>query len=207
MNTLLADIRYAFRMLLKSPAFTIIAVVALALGIGANAAIFSVVNAVLLRPLPYKAPNELVWLWGTNPQNDIAQETASYPDFNDWRQQAQSFSAMAGFTNSSAILGGTDGEAERLRSGVAVGDLFTVLGVEPMIGRKFLEEENGEGKNRVVLLSHGLWQRRFGGDAGVVGNQITINNNQHTIVGVLPATFQDPLPARTSASSCGCRSP
>lgn len=196
MNTLLADIRYAFRMLLKSPAFTIIAVLALALGIGANAAIFSVVNAVLLRALPYKAPTELVWLWGTNPQNDIAKETASYPDFNDWRQQAQSFSAMAGFTSSSAILGGTDGEPERVRSAVAVGDLFTLLGVEPMIGRKFLPEENEDGKNRVVLLSHTLWQRRFGGDARIIGGQITINNNQHTVVGVLPPTFQDPLPGQ-----------
>jgi putative ABC transport system permease protein len=197
MNTILGDIRYAFRMLLKSPAFTLIAVVALALGIGANAAIFSVVNAVLLRPLPYKAPDALVWLWGTNPQNDIAKETASYPDFNDWRQQAQSFSGIAAFANSAAILGGGDGEPERVRSAVTVGDLFSVLGVEPMIGRKFLAEENEEGKNRVVLLSHALWQRRFGGDARIVGSQITVNNNQHTVVGVLPPSFQDPVPGAT----------
>jgi len=181
-------------MLLKSPGFTLIAVVALALGIGANTAIFSVVNAVLLRPLPYKAPEELVWLWGTNPQNDIKQETASYPDFNDWRQQAQSFNGMAGFASSAPILGGTEGEPERLRAGVAIGDLFSVLGVEPALGRKFLPEENEEGKHRVVLLSHALWQRRFGGDPGIVSRQVMINNNQHTIVGVLPATFQDPLP-------------
>jgi len=181
-------------MLLKTPAFTAIAVLALALGIGANTAIFSVVNAVLLRPLPFQAPNELVWLWGTNPQSEIEKETASYPDFNDWRQQAQSFSGMAGFTNSSVILGGTDGEAERVRAGLAVGALFSVLGVEPVIGRKFLEEENAEGKHRVVLLSHALWQRRFGGDPAVVGQQITVSNNPHTIVGVLPPAFQDPLP-------------
>jgi putative ABC transport system permease protein len=198
MSTFLQDLRYALRMLAKSPSFTAIAVLALALGIGANAAIFSVVNAVVLRPLPYKSPNELVWLWGTNPQSEIAKETASYPDFNDWRQQAQSFSAMAGFTASSAILGGGDGEAERLRAGFAAGDLFSVLGVEPMIGRKFLEEENVTGKNRVVLLSHALWQRRFGGDARIVGEQITINNNPHTVIGVLPPTFQDPLPEQSA---------
>ncbi|MDQ3119688.1 MAG: ABC transporter permease [Verrucomicrobiota bacterium] len=194
MSTFITDLRYAVRMLLKSPGFTLIAVVALALGIGANTAIFSVVNAVLLRPLPYKAPEELVWLWGTNPQNDIKQETASYPDFNDWRQQAQSFNGMAGFASSAPILGGTEGEPERLRAGVAIGDLFSVLGVEPALGRKFLPEENEEGKHRVVLLSHALWQRRFGGDPGIVSRQVMINNNQHTIVGVLPAAFQDPLP-------------
>jgi putative ABC transport system permease protein len=157
-----------------------------------------VVNAVLLRPLPYQSPQDLVWLWGTNPQNEIAKETASYPDFNDWRQQAQSFTAMTGFTSSAVILGGTDdGEAERVRAGLAVGDLFAVLGVEPVIGRKFLAEENVAGRNRVVLLSHALWQRRFGGDPRVVGEQITIGNDPHTIIGVLPQGFQDPLPEQS----------
>ncbi len=197
MNILLTDIRYAIRMLLKSPAFTIIAIIALALGIGANTAIFSVVNAVLLRPLPYQTPQELVWLWGTNPQNDIERETASYPDFHDWRQQAQSFTDVAAFSNGAPILGGLDGEPERLRAGLAVGDLFAVLGVEPALGRKFLPEENDEGKHRVVILSHALWQRRFGGDARIIGQQVMINNNQHAIVGVLPETFQDPLPGES----------
>ncbi len=197
MNTLLADIRYAIRMLLKAPGFTTIAIVALALGIGANTAIFSVVNAVLLRALPYQMPSDLVWIWGTNPQNDIPKENASYPDFNDWRQQAKSFSAMAAFTRSAVILGGTEGEPERVRAGVAVGDLFAVLGLEPAIGRKFLPEENEEGKHRVVLLSHSLWQRRFGGDPQIVGRQITINGNPHTVLGVLPVSFQDPLPGES----------
>ena len=199
MNTFLSDLRYAFRMLLKAPGFTAIAVIALALGIGANTAIFSVVNAVLLRPLPYKAPNDLVWLWGTNPLNDIAKETASYPDFVDWREQAQSFSGVAGFTQTAVILGGADGETERVPVGVAMGDLFTVLGIEPAIGRKFLPEENEEGKHRVVLLSDALFQRRFGGQAGVVGSQIMINNSQYTIVGVLPAGFQDPIAGQTQS--------
>ena len=195
MEYLLKDIRYAFRQLTKHPAFSLIAIFALALGIGANTAIFSVVNAVLLQPLPYRAPNELVWLWGTNPLNEIPKEAASYPDFNDWRQQAQSFQSMAGFANSSAILTGDGGEPERLPGGVVLGDFFTVLGVEPALGRKFLPEESEQGKSRVVILSQELWQRRFGGDPNIIGRQITVSGNPSTIVGVLPAGFQDPMPA------------
>jgi putative ABC transport system permease protein len=195
METLLKDIRYAFRQLLKHPAFSLIAILALALGIGANTAIFSVVNAVLLQPLPYRAPGELVSIWGTNPLNDIPKEAASYPDFVDWRQQAQSFQSIAGFANTSSILTGDGTEPERLPGGVTLGDFFTVLGVEPALGRKFLPEENEQGKNRVVILSHALWQERFGGDPKIVGRQITIGGNPHTIVGVLPAGFQDPNPA------------
>src|SRR5439155_24184887 len=116
-------------------------------------------------------------------------EVASYPDFNDWREQAQSFAGMAGFTTTTVTLGGTDGEPERVPAGSAIGDLFSVVGIEPVLGRKFLPEENAEGKNRVVLLSHSLWQRRFGGDARVIGQQITLNANQYTVVGVLPETF------------------
>ncbi len=190
----MTDLRSALRQLFKHPGFTIIAVLALALGIGANTAIFSVVNAVLLRPLPYKAPEQLVWIWGSNPLNEIPKEVASYPDYNDWRKQAQSFAGMAGFTDTSVTLGGTNGEPERVTAGLAADDLFSVLGVEPVLGRKFLPEENVEGKHRVVLLSHALWKRRFGGDPRVVGQQITLNSNPFTVVGVLPQTFQDPMP-------------
>src|SRR6266478_882171 len=102
---MIADLRYAFRMMAKSPAFAAVAIITLALGIGANTAIFSVVNAVLLRPLGYDKPERLVWIWGTNPRDETQQEVASFPDFNDWRQQAQSFSQMAGFTTSAPILG------------------------------------------------------------------------------------------------------
>jgi putative ABC transport system permease protein len=188
-------IRYAFRQLLKHPAFSLIAIIALGLGIGANTAIFSVVNAVLLRALPYKAPERLVSLWETSPQNEIPQEVASYPNFNDWRQQAQSFEAMGGFTNASSILTEAGGEPERVFTAVVIGDFFTVLGVEPAIGRKFVPEENEEGKNRVVILSHALWQRRFGGDPKIVGQQISISGNQSTVVGIMPAGFQDPVAA------------
>ncbi|MEN3368362.1 MAG: hypothetical protein V7609_505 [Verrucomicrobiota bacterium] len=199
METLLKDIRYAFRQLIRQPAFSAVAILALALGIGANTAIFSVVNAVLLRPLPYRAPDELVWLWGTNPLNDIPKESASYPDFKDWREQAQSFQAMGGFANSAPILTGGDGEPERLPGAVVIGDFFTILGVEPALGRKFLPEENDQGKTRIVILSHALWQRRFGGDPKIIGQQIVVNGNPHTIVGVMPAGFQDPVPAARKA--------
>jgi putative ABC transport system permease protein len=196
METLLKDARYALRQLLKHRAFSLIAILALALGIGANTAIFSVVNAVLLRPLPYPAPERLVWLWGTNPLNDIPKENASYPDYVDWRAQAQSFQAMGGYAQTSPILTG-EGEPERLPGAYVMGDFFTALGVEPALGRKFLPEENETGKNRVVILSHALWQQRFGGDPKIIGQQIQISGNPHTVVGVLPANFQDPIPGAT----------
>src|SRR5919202_6332315 len=132
MRTLWQDVRYGARAMRANPGFTLVAVVALALGVGANTAIFSVVNAVLLRPLPYRAPEKLVWIWETSPLNDIKQEVASYPNFNDWRQQSRTFEGMGGFANTSQILTGGDGEPERLPAAVVVGDLFTVLGVEPL---------------------------------------------------------------------------
>jgi putative ABC transport system permease protein len=189
------DIRYAFRQLIKNPAFSLIAILALGLGIGANSAIFSVVNAVLLSPLPYKTPERIVSLWGTCPLNDIAKEVASWPDFGDWRQQAQSFEAMGGFSNAAPILANADGEPERLTGAAVVGDFFSVLGVEPALGRKFLPEENQDGTHRVTILSHALWQRRFGGNPNIVGQQITLNGSSHTVVGIMPPSFQDPVPA------------
>ena len=197
METLIKDARYALRQLFSHRAFALIAILALALGIGANTAIFSVVNAVLLRPLPYPAPDQLVWIWGTNPLNDIPKENASYPDYADWKQQAQSFQAMGGFAQTSPILTGGEGEPERLPGAVVMGDLFTALGVEPALGRKFLPEEMEVGKNRVVILSHALWQRRFGGDPNIIGQQIQISGNANTVIGIMPANFQDPIPEAT----------
>ena len=182
-------------MMVKSPAFTAVAIVTLALGIGANSAIFSVVNGVLFRPLGYEKPEQLVWIWSTNPKDEIKEEVASFPDFNDWRQQARSFAGMAGFATFSPILGGAEGEPERIEAGRSVGDLFSVLGVQPMLGRKFLEEENKEGKSRVVILSYGLWQRRFGGDSRIIGQQVLINSAPYAVVGVLPPDFEDPMRA------------
>jgi putative ABC transport system permease protein len=197
METIIKDTRYALRQLFTHRAFALIAILALALGIGANTAIFSVVNAVLLRPLPYPAPEQLVWIWGTNPLNDIPKENASYPDYADWRAQSQSFQFMGGFAQTSPILTDSGGEPERLPGGYVMGDFFNVLGIEPILGRKFVAEENETGKNRVVILSHALWQRRFGGDPKIIGQQISISGNPHTVVGILPANFQDPIPEAT----------
>jgi len=189
------ELRFALRQLRKSPAFTFIAILTLALGIGANTAIFSVVNAVILRPLPYQAPEQLVWIWETSPKNEIEEEPLSFPNFNDFRQQAQSFEAVGAFTGAAPILSGADGEPERLTGAAVVGDFFSVLGVEPVLGRKFVPEENEDGKNRVAILSHAFWQRRFGADPGLVGQQIQLNGNQYTVVGVMPPTFQDAVAA------------
>src|SRR5256714_11158399 len=192
METVTKDIRYALRQLFNHRAFSLIAILALALGIGANTAIFSVVNAVLLRPLPYPAPEQLVWIWGTNPLNDIPKENASYPDYADWRQQAQSFDAIGGFAQTSPILTGGEGEPERLPGGVVMGDFFGVLGIEPAIGRKFLPEEMEAGKNRVVILNHPPWARRFGGGPKIGGQQNLIRGKPPTGVRIFSPRFQDP---------------
>src|ERR1044072_8359274 len=149
MDTFWQDLRYSMRTLWKAPGFTVIAIVALALGIVANTAIFSVVNAVLLRLLPYNAPDKVVWIWETSPVNDIKQEVTSYPNFNDFRQQGQSFNGMAGFASTTVYLDAADGTLERVPSAVVAGDFFSVLGVAPMYGRGFQPEES---ERRVVGL-------------------------------------------------------
>jgi putative ABC transport system permease protein len=193
MQTLWQDLRYGLRMLLGKPGFTLVAVITLALGIGANAAIFSVINSVLLRPLPYPQPERLVWIWGTNPSADIKQESASLPDFVDWKAQSQSFAALGGFANFSPILTGA-GEPERLTGAVVTDGFFSTLGVSPQLGRAFTSDEDRPGAQRVVVLSHGLWQRRFGGDPQIAGQKITLNGNPYMIVGVMPPGFKHPLP-------------
>jgi putative ABC transport system permease protein len=193
MQTLWQDLRYGLRMLLGKMGFTLVAVITLALGIGANAAIFSVINSVLLRPLPYPQPERLVWIWGTNPSADIKQESASLPDFVDWKTQSQSFAAMGGFANFSPILTGA-GEPERLTGAVVMDGFFATLGVSPQLGRAFTSDEDRPGAQRVVVISHGLWQRRFGGDTQITGRKITLNGNPYMIVGVMPPGFKHPLP-------------
>src|SRR5438128_4682551 len=188
MENWLKDIRYGIRMLTRNPAFTVVAVIALALGIGANAAIFSVVNAVLLRPLPFKEPERLMILRETKlPQ--FPEFSVSPANFLDWQKQNTVFEQMAAVTGAAFNLIGT-GEPERLQ-GMAITDGFLAMfGAKPALGRDFLAEEDQPGHNKVVILSHGLWQRRFGGDTNILDQAITLNGQSYTVVGVMPQGFR-----------------
>jgi putative ABC transport system permease protein len=193
MQTLLQDLRYGARILLKKPGFTLIAVLTLALGIGANTAIFSVVNAVLLRPLPYAEPGRLVALWESNAKRSESREAISYPNFFDWRAQGKSFERVASFyTNDMALTGVAT--PVNLRSAVVSPDLFATLGVKPQLGRWFVGEEEKPGI-RAAIINHGLWRRQFGGDPNIVGRALTLNGKQFNVVGVMPAGFQFPIEA------------
>ncbi len=195
MNTLWQDLRYGLRMLFKSPGFTVVAVLALALGIGANTAIFSVVNAMLLRPLPYADPDRLVVLWETNPNLASTylrtHNEASPANFIDWREQQTVFEDIAAYRWNDYNLTGGDAP-EQLTGNPVTTNMFDVLRVQPLIGRKFRPEESDPKSDRVVMLSYGFWQRRFGGDQNIIGKQITLNGNPHTVVGVMPADFEFP---------------
>ncbi|MFL6276630.1 MAG: ABC transporter permease [Blastocatellia bacterium] len=188
MDSLLKDIRYGARMLTRNPAFTAVAVIALALGIGANAALFSVVNAVLLRPLPFADPDRLVMIRETKlPQ--FPEFSVSPGNFLDWQKQNTVFERMVamGGTSFNLVDGG---EPERLQ-GMRVSDGFLdILGAQPALGRGFLAEEDQPGHNFVVILSHGLWQRRFGGDANILNRAITLNGQSYTVIGVMPPSFR-----------------
>ncbi|HEY4285315.1 MAG TPA: ABC transporter permease, partial [Chthoniobacterales bacterium] len=194
LGDLLQDLRFGMRMLLKNPGFTVIAVIALALGIGANTAIFSVVNAVLLRPLPYKNPERLVMVWEDNSKQGFPRDTPAAPNYLDWRDQNHVFEGMAAMVDISVNLTGT-GEPERIDGRRVSASLFELLGVQPQLGRIFRSEEDQLGANSVVILSHGLWQRRFGGDPGIIGKPVNLNGKSFTVVGVMPRTFQ--FPTRT----------
>jgi putative ABC transport system permease protein len=191
MQTLIQDLRFGARMLLKKPGFTLIAVITLALGIGANTTIFSVVNAVLLRPLPYQNPEQLALIWGKLPTAVSGNVGASAPEFADYRDQNLVFSSVAAYTSSSFNLSGV-GEPERIVGTFVSASLFPLLDVQPALGRAFLNEEDRPGHDRVVILSHGLWLRRFAGDSAVVGRSVTLDGQSHTIIGVAPAGFRFP---------------
>jgi putative ABC transport system permease protein len=194
---MLSDLRFAFRMLLKSPGFTVVVVLTLALGIGANSAIFSVVETVLLRPLPFPNPDQLVMIWGTSAHDASARETDSFPDFYDYRDQSQSFSAMAGYSGAGTVLTGA-GEAQELQGVAASGDIFGVMGVTPMLGRGFTADEAKVGAPNVVVFGHGLWQRAFGSDPRIVGQQVTLAGRSYTVLGIMPPGWRFPIEAETS---------
>ncbi len=193
MGTLLLDLRSGWRALLARPGYTLIAILALALGIGANTTIFSIVNSVLLRPLPYPNADRLVWIWETNPGNDIKTETVSVPNFIDWQTQNQSFEQLTAWGRTLGTLTGS-GEPEQLSGAVVVANFFSTLGVSPAIGRTFVPEDNKPGAARVAIVSHEFWMRRLGGDPNVSGRSILLNGNSHLLVGVAPAGFRHPEP-------------
>ena len=190
METLIQDIRYGVRSLLKKPGFTAVAVLALALGIGANSSIFSVVNAVLLRPLPFKNPEQLVIVNETVHRDTVETRPASYPDFIDWRDQNQSFDAIAAFDSPSFTLTGTD-EPEHISGEIVSANYFQLLGIQPKLGRTFLsEEDRTPDASPVAIVSYKLWQRRFGSDPSLVGKTVKINEKDFTVVGIMPDGFE-----------------
>ncbi len=188
MQQLLQDLRFAIRSQIKRPAFALIAIITLALGIGGSTAMFTVVDAALLRGLPYKSPEHLYHLFEVTPQNDYAQREFSYPDYQDY-QQNQVTEGIAAYTGGGAVMTGR-GEAERILAPSASANFFSVLGVEPLVGRTFQPGEDKPGTPRVTVLTYGYWQRRFGGDQGILGQTLTLNGEPHVVVGVLPATFK-----------------
>jgi putative ABC transport system permease protein len=187
-ETFLQDIRYAARGLVKQKTFTIVAVITLALGIGANTAIFSVVNELLLRPLPYLDAQRLVMLWEVTPEGRH-QNTTSRANFRGWREQTTSFESMAAFTDQRLNLTGA-GEAEEISVQFGTPSLFHVLGVQPVLGRDMREEDGAKDAPPIAILSNSFWQRRFGGDPQIVGKPILLNGVPFTVVGVMPAGFQ-----------------
>jgi len=182
------DLRYGARTLLKQPGFTLIAILTLSLGIGANTAIFSIVNAVLLRPFPYEAPERLVILLERGSAGGGF--SPSYPNFADYRAQNTVFDSMAAVRQNESFNFTGAGEPERLQGRLVSAEFFSTLGIKPLLGRDFLAEEDRAGATPAAILSYGIWQRRFGNDPGVIGQQLTLNNQSFTVVGITPPSFQ-----------------
>src|SRR4030095_1838981 len=191
METLFKDMRYGFRSLAKHPGFTAIAVFTLALGIGANSAMFSTVNAVLLKPLSYPESERIVVLEGINPAAGITQSNMSIPDIVDWQNQNQVFEQLAGFASGGTLLTSGD-ETERVRAAAVTADFFPLFRSAAIKGRALLADESQQGRDPVVVLSYGMWQRHFGGDQNIVGRQVTLSGKSTTVVGVMPAGFDYP---------------
>jgi predicted permease len=189
MDIFLKDIRYGIRGLLKRPGFTAIAVITLALGIGANTAIFSLVNAVLLRSLPYRDADRLVMVWEDASFANFPRNTPAPANFVDWRSQNQSFEGMAATTTRSLNLTG-EGEPEKIEANGVTANFFSLLGVQPTLGRGFIPEDDSPQGGKVAVVSYELWQRILGGEAGIVGKNILLNGEKYTVVGVTPAGFQ-----------------
>jgi putative ABC transport system permease protein len=193
MYKLIQDLRYALRSQNKKPAFALIAIVTLALGIGASTAIFTVVDSAMLRGLPYKSPDKLYHLWEQTPQKEFSKREFSYPDYQDYQKNTV-FEGLAAYSGGGGILNGL-GEPERVNAPVVSANFFSVLGVDPIIGRTFQAGEDEQNGPKVTVLTYGLWQRRFGGDQSIVGKSLDINGTSYTVIGVLPTSFQFALRA------------
>ncbi len=179
------DLKFAFRQLWKNPGFTAVAVLTLALGIGANTAIFSFVNAILLRPLPFKEPDRLVMVYTSYLANDSHKNWVAAPTLDEWRKQGTALEELAARGFGGFVLTGK-GQPENVPGSRLSANIFRLLGVQPMLGRDFLPEEETYGNDHVALLSHELWQRRFGADMGIVGQSITLNDESYAVIGVMP---------------------
>jgi putative ABC transport system permease protein len=193
--TIARDVRYAVRMLLRHPGFTTIALLTFAVGIGVNTAVFSVFNGVLLRPLPYPDADRITMLWVDNRLQGIKEDIGSYPNYRDWREQASSFEHVAAFTPANFTMTGSE-DPERLPGAQTTANFFSVVGMQPVLGRLYTDAQETPGSDAVVLLSHGLWQRKFGGAADVLGRTITLNGTPHEIIGVMPADLKVPSTAQ-----------
>jgi putative ABC transport system permease protein len=185
------DVRHALRMLVRSPAFSLIAVMTFAVGIGVNTAVFSVVNAVLLRPLPYPAADRITMVWLDNTRERIKEDITSYPNYRDWRDQNSSYAHLAAYSESAFALTGA-GEPERLLGATVTANFFDVMGIKPVAGRLFTQTAETEGQDGVILISYGLWQRRFGGAADAIGRTITLSTRPHEIIGIMPPELRWP---------------
>jgi putative ABC transport system permease protein len=186
MNSLLQDMRYGLRMLRRRPGFTFVAIITLALGIGANTAIFSVVDAVLLRSLPYPQAERLVFLWSTMIGQGVPTSGSAMPDYRQWRDQSDTLEGLGGFYYGDFNLSSSGSEPERVQGAYVTANLFDVLKVSPALGRLLAPGEDQYGRHHVVLLSYGLWQRRFGGDPGIISREIKIGGEAFTVAGVMP---------------------
>ena len=189
MSNVLSDLKHGLRVLLRTPLFTLCTIAALAIGIGATTSLFSVVHALMVKPLPYRDADSLVVVWEHNLPRNRARNVVSPANFLEWRARSRSFDGLAAFTQNRVTLTG-QGEPQELATLVTSANIFDVLGVGPMLGRSFADGEDREGAAQVMVLSHATWQRQFGGDAGVVGRQVTINGQPVSIVGVMPRGFE-----------------
>lgn len=194
-STILRDVRYALRMLLRNPGFTAVALLTFAVGIGVNTAVFSVFNGVLLRPLPYPDADRITMMWVDNRPQGIKEDIGSYPNYEDWRARNTSFDHVAAYTGAAFTLTGAD-EPERIPGARTTANFHDVMGLKPVLGRLYTEEHEKAGNDNVVLLSHGLWQRRFGGAADVLGRTMTLNGVPHEIIGVMPPELRLPSTAQ-----------